>query len=152
MHIRLMRAIFAPLLLCLSTAAQDSCPAETARLVESKVITGDIQDCHGISVTIGDVEVYSTKNGCPLFLIYEPEHHIAVPSRLRTKVELLATQPITRISFGCEDRYFLWFIPYGSRCIELRSANIGSLPLFVTVPCADAGPVENTNLATIAVY
>lgn len=134
MNVRSLVALFPLLLFGMAAAAQTNCPKERAAVVPRQIITGSTQDCAGIQVNIGGVQVASPQGGCPLFIIYEPEHHAAVPSKLETMVEPIGHVDVTHLSFECQNKWFL-FVPYDAACRQIGSTVMAALPLLRTIPC-----------------
>lgn len=114
--------------------AQDTCPWQTTQHVAADVIYGPSQDCGGIDYRISEIQILSPKGPCPLFVIYVPAHDLVVPSPMRTRVDVIAQQPITKCIFECQSDWFL-FIPLGSTCVFVRQINLGALPTLITRPC-----------------
>lgn len=119
-----------------SLRAQDNCPMVQAEHRPADLQYGPAQRCGGIDYQLGNVTVSTMRDGCPLFSIYTPPHDVAVPSLRRTMVDSVAMQPITKVSFRCQQDWFLIF-PIGSACVFDRQLNVGTVLLLVTRPCPE---------------
>lgn len=132
-----VRSIVATLLtfsLALSLGAQGSCPHEKTQHVEASLQTGPAQKCGGVDYKLGDLRVSTIQDGCLQFAIYTPGHEIAVSAPYETLVEVTSLEPVTTMTFGCKQDWFLFF-PIGSSCALERQTNTGSVRLMVTRPC-----------------
>jgi hypothetical protein len=135
-HIPLVWSLAASCALALAanTIAQDNCPMQTTQNVPANLTYGPSQSCGGIDYHIGELQVSTMRGSCPLFVIYTPPHQIAVPSPLRTFVDVVGQVPITKVTFRCDTRWFL-ILPVGSSCIADQHLNVGSVQQLVTRPC-----------------
>lgn len=115
-------------------AAQDSCPMQTTQHVPENVTYGPPQPCGGFAYQIGNLQLSTARGSCPLFVVHTPPHEIAVPSANRTMVDVVAQVPITKITFVCDTRWFL-FLPIGSACVADRIVNVASVNQMVARPC-----------------
>lgn len=122
-----------------SVFAQDNCPMEATRREPLAVFQGPAQNCGGLDWNLGGVQVSSVRDACPLFVIVTPAHDVAVRSTQRTQVEPIATVPVTKVTFVCDDDYFLFF-HIGSSCVFGRQLNVGMVHLMVTRPCETIAP------------
>ncbi|MCA8973679.1 MAG: hypothetical protein KDC98_03110, partial [Planctomycetes bacterium] len=134
MNLQTTAAILAATLFGISATAQGNCPKERAETVPRQIVSGGTQDCGGISINIGGVQIHEASKGCPLFIIYEPEHSVAVPAKLETMVELLQMLDVTEMRYECDSDWFL-FIPYNTACTHVSTQTVSFLPLLRTVPC-----------------
>jgi len=135
MTLRSITVALATTLFCLTTMAQSNCPRERTETVARQTILGKDLECGGISVNIGGVQLHQPNSGCPLFLIYEPEHHVARPAKQDTMVEVVQLLDVTRMRFECKSKWFL-FVPYTTECRLTGTDAIAAVPLMRTVPCA----------------
>lgn len=117
--------------------AQDTCPMQTTQHVPESLTYGPKQECGGFSYQIGDLQIGSPRDACPLFLVYVPPHDIAVPSQQRTFVEVVGQVPITQVTFRCAREWFL-FLPVGSTCVADQKLNVGSVLQLLARPCPPA--------------
>ena len=131
---RILTATLVAALTCSTATAQKTCPKERAVDIGSNVIVGRNQDCGGITVSIGGVEVHNAASGCPLFVIYEPPHSQAEACDRDTMVHVYDTADITMLRYGCTTKWVL-FIPYDESCEYRDTKILGSLPRMTTVPC-----------------
>ena len=134
MSFRFAFAVTLAAALATSLAAQDNCPRQTTQHVPEDLTYGPLQRCGGIDYRIGDVQIATIRDACPLFVVYTPPHDVVVPSPLRTQVDIVAQQPITKVTFRCETQWFL-FLPIGSYCLADQKINVGVVPLLLTRPC-----------------
>jgi hypothetical protein len=134
MHSRLVAAITVAASLCLSVAAQSSCPRERTKVVAADTSFGPPQYCPGVGYNLGGVQLQFPANACPMHLVYTPGHELSEPSQADTMVQVVGQNPITMVTFRCE-RSYLIFIPLGSTCVADRTFNLGTVLRLVTVPC-----------------
>ena len=134
MQFHILTALACSLALAADAAAQTTCPMQTTQNVPGDLTYGPSQSCGGIDYQIGDVHVATSRGGCPLFVIHTPPHQIAVPSPMRTFVDVVAQVPITQVTFRCETRWLL-IVPIGSSCVADKQLNVGTVQQLVTRPC-----------------
>ena len=118
--------------------AQTNCPMEAARRVDMRVVQGIAQNCGGLTWSIGNVQVSTTRDNCPLYVIITPAHDVATASRNFTQVVPTLSMPITKVTFICRPDYFLIF-HIGSACVYGTQLNLGAVQLLNTQPCAIEG-------------
>jgi hypothetical protein len=130
----LLAALFATAL-----GAQDNCPYEHAKHIPAKIDLGPKQECGGFSYRIGDLQVTSPGDSCPLWILYTPAHEIPESSSRRTQVASIGTANVVMITFRCVYDYFL-FISIGSACVADPPRVIGVEQRLRTVGCPMTTP------------
>jgi hypothetical protein len=134
MRFRPLIAVACTASLAAALTAQDTCPSQTTQHVPADVFYGPPQGCGGIDYRVAEVQITSPRGECPLFAVFIPSHDFAVPSATRTRVDVVAQQPITQLVFECRRAWFL-IIPIGSTCVLVKQVNVGVVQSLVTVPC-----------------
>lgn len=134
MSSRVLTQLVCAMAIAAAAAAQDTCPMQTTQHVAGDVTYGPPQRCGGIDYQIGDVQISTMRDGCPLFAIYVPPHDVAVASATRTQVDVVGTLPITQLTFRCDTRWFL-VVPIGSSCIADKQLNVGTVQQLLSRPC-----------------
>jgi hypothetical protein len=114
--------------------AQTNCPMEAARRIDMSVVQGQSQNCGGLNWSVGNVQVSTTRDNCPLFVIVTPAHDVAATSRNFTQVVPTASMPVTKVTFVCRPDYFLIF-HIGSACVYGNQLNLGVVQLLNTQAC-----------------
>ena len=116
-------------------AQAGNCSRTMAQTVPTRQDNGLIQDCGTLTVKVSGFEVGTPATGCPLFIVYTPEHEVMVPSPNDTETRTYSHVPILLLKFECKTSRFLWLIPVGSSCVHRGHDLVGTLPRMVTVAC-----------------
>ena len=121
-------------ILALESAAQNNCPRTKAKHIPEQVSFQGSQDCGSIKLRIGDTEISSPGQGCPLIASHTFAHEIEVSSTSETMTQVHSQVPSYVYHFRCKQDWWL-IIPWGTSCEIARTITGAPQLRMTTIPC-----------------
>jgi hypothetical protein len=126
---------FAGLALVAGAHLAAQCPRTSASFVAGTHVSGPVVVCgSGITIEVGGVTFKSPSTGCPLYVVFTPDHEVPQPANADTYTQSYARVEAYLFRLQCLNHYFL-FIGIGSSCVHLDKSVTGTYDRLVTLNC-----------------
>ena len=117
------------------------CPNTKAQTIAASTVLTGQQSCGITNLDIGNVQIATKQNRCPLFAVDTPAHEIVVaassPANTKTMVSAIVSE--WTYFFKCKQVWYV-VVPWGSTCVVDRTILRNTLHRRVTISCS--GPSQ----------